>query len=597
LAAALLLAFRVTAGADEPDKDTLAGMDAEVRGDWVEAAQAFARAAEAEPGDARRGTRLRYARQRGIDFWRTQIDLLFKEKRPEDAARAVAFARLVDPDHAAAAGATQKLKALGVAVPDLPAPAEGPAPFPQRSAAGRLRCWVSLGASFAKAERLIDAGIRFLVATQEENGSWDSDEHGGGPLFDTGNTALALLALLADGKPEGDREPAARRAAENLAGRQADDGCIGSRASYSFLYGSTLATEALAEYAILAGGKERFGRTIGKGRDFIVDAQNPGSGWRYEPRGGDSDTSLTACAVAALERVRLAGFDVPHGAFRGGLAWVDQMTEAGSGRIGYISTGGMDARPRGKEGLFPPEHGAAMTGAGVLVVCYVGEQRATLSASLSILAAHPPSERYADIYYWWRAARAFVAATGQVPATWYAALVDAAKALSRLDGAIASRDVWGDDGGRIYATAMTVLALAAPYAEPAEARPDLASQFVRTGAREVHVPAAVAATPTGIYAEPGMRVLVTGRGQIQPWVGSPKSGVDGIKHEIKSYRPLLKGAPFACLLGRIGPEGRPFRIQCDKPLALAGHGQLFLLANDERPEDGTGAWKVRLEAK
>jgi hypothetical protein len=88
---------------------------------------------------------------------------------------------------------------------------------------------------------------------------------------------------------------------------------------------------------------------------------------------------------------------------------------------------------------------------------------------------------------------------------------------------------------------------------------------------------------------------VSARGTVQPWVGSPKASVDGIKHDFKSYKPLVKGAPFACLLGKIGPEGKPFRIQETKPVALTASGQLFLLANDERPEDGTGAWTVRLQ--
>jgi hypothetical protein len=91
-----------------------------------------------------------------------------------------------------------------------------------------------------------------------------------------------------------------------------------------------------------------------------------------------------------------------------------------------------------------------------------------------------------------------------------------------------------------------------------------------------------------------MKVTAIARGTIQPWTGSPKVASDGIKAPPKSYKPLLKGAPFACLLGRIGPEGKPFRMQSEKPVAVTGHGQLCLLINDERPEDGDGAWDVRI---
>jgi hypothetical protein len=146
---------------------------------------------------------------------------------------------------------------------------------------------------------------------------------------------------------------------------------------------------------------------------------------------------------------------------------------------------------------------------------------------------------------------------------------------------------------------MTMLALAAPYAEPASAGAATrrASAFLREGTREVAVAAATPETPTGVYADPGMRVIVSARGTIQPWIGSPKVATDGTKHNGKSYRPLVKGAPFGCLLGKIGPEGKPFRVQTEKPLTLGAHGQLFLLVNDERPADGAGAWTVRIDLR
>jgi hypothetical protein len=237
-----------------------------------------------------------------------------------------------------------------------------------------------------------------------------------------------------------------------------------------------------------------------------------------------------------------------------------------------------------------------MTAAGILVTAYMGVERAWLPKSLGILAEILPQSRYADMYYWQAGSRAWVAATGRAPADWYAALVDAATKCAKGDGGMAACDVWGGDGGRIYCTAMTVLALAAPFSEPAPkgGTSRSASDFLRNGRTDVAVAAATAETPTGIYAEPGMKIDVIVRGTIQPWEGSPKVASDGIKHDLKSYKPLVKGAPFACLLGRIGPEGKPFRIQSEKPVTLNAHGQLYLLVNDERPEDGDGAWDARI---
>jgi hypothetical protein len=594
----LLLALHAPwAAAEDLDRDTLDGMDAEVRGNFVEAVQAFGRAADAAPGDTKRSLRLRFARQRGIAVWKPQIDLLLKEKRFEEAARAVAVASLIDAAHPTVASAVRVLEKAGVKVGGSPEGEMISPLFPQRSAKGRLRCWSTLGPPFGRASRLVDGGIKFLLATQEKEGHWNCQKHGGGALYNAGVTGLALQALLVDGPGglAGDRGAAARRAADAIVAAQDKDGNLGTLASHCNMYCTTIATEALAEYAAITGEIDRYRTTLERARDCILGAQNPGSGWRYEPRGGENDTSMTGRAVAALRMLRLAGLDVPDMAMQYAMAWVDKSVEPRSGQIGYNSPGGASARPEGKQELFPAEHTQAMTAAGALTTCYIGAERPWLMRSIGLLSEAPPKSRYADMYYWQLGSRAYVAATGGVPAPWYAALVDAAAACAQRDGAMAS-DVWGDDGGRIYTTSMTVLALAAPYSEPGsggtESRP--ASQFLRKLSREAVVAAATAETPTGIYADPGMRVVLTARGTIQPWIGSPKVPVDGIKHDLKSYKPLVKGAPFGCLLGKIGPEGKPFRIPDEKALTFSAHGQLFLLVNDERPEDGTGAWTVEI---
>ncbi|MCK6458405.1 MAG: terpene cyclase/mutase family protein [Planctomycetes bacterium] len=600
----LLLALLLAplAAGEDLDKDTLDGMDAEVRGSWVEAVQAFGRSSDAAPGDTRRSLRLRLARQRGMAVWKPQIDLLLKEKRLDDAARAVAVASLVDPAHATVASASRVLEKAGVKAAN-PQDNEMISPlFPQRSAKGRLRCWSSLGPAFGRATRLIDDGTKFLLASQEKEGHWDSKKHGGGALYTAGVTGLALLAILGDGPGglAGDRGAAARRAADALVAAQGKDGNFGTYATHSHMYCTTIATEALAEYAAIAGEIERYRPTLERARDHILECQNPGSGWRYEPRGGENDTSMTGRAVAALRMLRLAGIEVRETPMQDAMAWIDRMVEPKLGQIGYNYPGGMPARPEGKQELFPPEHSHSMTAAGALATCYVGAKRPWLAKSIGLLSEVPPKSRYADAYYWELGARAHVAATGGIPVSWYAALVDAAVACMRPDGGMApSSDVWSDDGGRIYSTACAVRALAAPYAEPGPGGTDTkpASAFLRDGSREAVVAAATAETATGVYADPGMRLVLVARGTIQPWVGSPRVASDGIKDVPKSYKPLVKGVPFGCILGRIGPEGKPFRIQSEKPVTMSGHGQLFLLVNDERPEDGSGGWTVdiRLE--
>jgi hypothetical protein len=440
----LLLLLAPRAAAEDLDKDTLDGMDAEVRGNFVEAAQAFARASEAAPGDTRRSLRLRFARQRGIAIWKPQIDLLLKEKRLEDAARAVAVASLVDPGHSTVVSAARVLEKAGVKV-EGPPDGEMISPlFPRRSAKGRLRCWSTLGPPFGRASRLVEGGVKFLLATQEPDGYWSSKKHGGGELYNAGVTALALQALLADGPGglAGDRGAAARRAADALVALQAKDGAIGTRATHAYIYCTVIATEALAEYAAIAGEVERYREALGRARDHILDAQNPGLGWRYEPRGNENDTSVTGRAVAALRMLRIAGIEVPETAMQGAMAWIDRMVEPTYGQIGYNSQGGAPARPAGKQELFPPEQSHSMTAAGVLATCYIGAERPWLPISLGLLSEVPPKSRYPDMYYWQLGSRAYVAATGAVPAAWYEALVDAAASCAQADGGISASGTW-----------------------------------------------------------------------------------------------------------------------------------------------------------
>ena len=98
--------------------------------------------------------------------------------------------------------------------------------------------------------------------------------------------------------------------------------------------------------------------------------------------------------------------------------------------------------------------------------------------------------------------------------------------------------------------------------------------------------------PTGIYVDNGTLLDVTATGDILP-LGprGPKSGTGGIKGGAGARRRLGK-APFACLLGRIGPDGKLFRIKAGEKLTAKATGHLYLLVNDENTKDNMRAWAV-----
>ena len=72
-----------------------------------------------------------------------------------------------------------------------------------------------------------------------------------------------------------------------------------------------------------------------------------------------------------------------------------------------------------------------------------------------------------DLYYWYHGARALRLGGGNAWLPWRAALRDALLANQQRDGNARGSwdpvDVWGADGGRVYATALATMALLAAF--------------------------------------------------------------------------------------------------------------------------------------
>jgi len=177
-----------------------------------------------------------------------------------------------------------------------------------------------------------------------------------------------------------------------------------------------------------------------------------------------------------------------------------------------------------------------------------------------------------------------------MPEHWYAALIKAAKECRSKDGGMRARGPWGSVGGRIYATAITALALSAPCREPLASGLS-ATRFLETRKRSVDVAGWETATPTGIYVESGMLLQVEAKDGIRPCDDGPVMGPDGVRgKDYGSARPRVRSAPVGCLLGRID-DGKPFVLKPGKN-TLRGYGHLWLLCNEKPAKDNYGWWVV-----
>lgn len=174
-------------------------------------------------------------------------------------------------------------------------------------------------------------GERFLVATQNADGSW-GDNYGSQP----GVVGLAVKALMGRGEDPntGPNAVAIRRGLEFILSQQDQaTGYIGQS-----MYNHGFAATALAE----AYGEVRMpglGAALQRSVDLILTSQrnNRHGSWRYNPNSMDADTSVAGAVVVALFAARNAGVYVPDESIRRALDYFDRM-RAPSGGYGYTTS-------------------------------------------------------------------------------------------------------------------------------------------------------------------------------------------------------------------------------------------------------------------
>ena len=73
-----------------------------------------------------------------------------------------------------------------------------------------------------------------------------------------------------------------------------------------------------------------------KAIQLIVSAQSKNGGWRYNPKPGDADTSVTGWQYMALHSARMAGIEVEESVFENARRWFDKA--AGASMVGFMDT-------------------------------------------------------------------------------------------------------------------------------------------------------------------------------------------------------------------------------------------------------------------
>jgi HEAT repeat protein len=180
-------------------------------------------------------------------------------------------------------------------------------------------------------ERAVENGLRWLELQQHPIGFWDGNEKGFGGVVncEPAYTGLSLLAFLGAGYNgrEGKYRETVRRAAEFLAATQFYDGGFpvtgGSDNSWIYAYLIAMGIWGVTEgYALAA--MDELKEPAQWGIDYLVRVQTPGGGWRYGPRYHQSDTSCTSWVLMTLKAGDLVGLQVSQRGYDGIDSWLER---------------------------------------------------------------------------------------------------------------------------------------------------------------------------------------------------------------------------------------------------------------------------------
>lgn len=312
---------------------------------------------------------------------------------------------------------------------------------------------------------MYDAGLRYLVKTQDESGGWKDGQAG------PGVTGMAVMALLASGEDpnHGPYRTAIRKALVSMITAQnTETGFLGSGQGHDSMYQHGFGMLALSEaYGTVddrglwsQGSAGPPGRSVGQALELAVRCavtsarKNPVGAWRYSPDAQDADTSVSGAVLMGLLGARNAGIEVPDETIDRAIKYFASMTGP-NGQLGY--SGG------------PGGGSDAVTSIGVLVFAIARQkglpQYVTSAAFLkgrSLAAEQGSMEGYPTYTRYYRAQALFQADVAAWE-KWNAGLVRELKGMQAKDGSFAGFAGRGGGYGGTVDTSLALLSLAVNY--------------------------------------------------------------------------------------------------------------------------------------
>ncbi len=339
---------------------------------------------------------------------------------------------------------------------------------------------------------IVENGLIWLARHQDENGRWDADgfmKHDnpampactgpGNAVHDVGVTALALLAFLGENNTlrSGKYKDNVKRGVKWLIREQdKETGLIGGRAAHDFVYDHAIAAYALCEAYGLSDYK-LLEKPAQRALEYLESHRNPYSVWRYQPRDQDNDISVTGWAIMAYKSGKFFNLKVNDEALRLAGVFLDDVSDP-TGLHGYQKAGQLCGRKKGDHEIkFPAAKSQALTAVGLFCRFFLEQdpkEKPIMNAAANLLTKTPPKwdekDGSIDHYYWYYATYALFQKGGRQWTQWQKALERAVGPNQKSNAAntntFGSWDpvgAWGEDGGRVYSTAILTLTMQANY--------------------------------------------------------------------------------------------------------------------------------------
>jgi len=300
-------------------------------------------------------------------------------------------------------------------------------------------------------DRSIDRALDYLGKNQRLNGSFDQ-QYGETAAI----PALVGMAFLAKGHVPGEGRygETINRALDYVLSCANKDYYFGEK-NDGKMYAHSIATLFISEVSGMVD-KERqkkIDTLLPKAVKLLLDAQSVKKpeqhqgGWRYTPNTTESDMSCSGWALMALRSSRLNGGPVPPTAIASAVEYVKRHSHKEEGKFGYQGTDG---------------NTLTLTGAGILCLELCGKHNdpASLKAAKYLMSNYQDLTNNQRCFYgMYYTSQGLFQIGGESWKTFSAWMYKTFIPMQGLDGS------WqkGEEGSKIYGTALCVLAFTVPY--------------------------------------------------------------------------------------------------------------------------------------